>query len=192
MPRHSRAAGSGAGRRLSAVQPRRRLDPRGFPCAARRAARSGRRRQAVDRPLSGRGSGPHRHLQLKVGFNKVFGYYLEITNTHGDKIPDDYIRKQTVKNAERYITPELKEYEEKVLSADERSKELEHRTVRRTARGDGRRRGALASHGRGAGPIGRAGGPGDTGPAARLLPAARRRRAGAARSSTAGIRCSTC
>ncbi|HEX3724844.1 MAG TPA: DNA mismatch repair protein MutS [Pirellulales bacterium] len=62
---------------------------------------------------------------LKVGFNKVFGYYLEITHTHSAKIPPHYIRKQTVKNAERYITPELKEYEEKVLSADEKSKELE-------------------------------------------------------------------
>ncbi len=63
---------------------------------------------------------------LKVGFNKVFGYYIEITNTHREKIPQEYIRKQTVKNAERYITPELKEYEEKVLTADEKSKELEH------------------------------------------------------------------
>ena len=63
---------------------------------------------------------------LKVGFNKVFGYYIEITNVHRDKIPDDYIRKQTLKNAERYITPELKEYEEKVLTADEKAKELEY------------------------------------------------------------------
>ncbi len=63
---------------------------------------------------------------LKVGFNKVFGYYLEITNTHGSKIPADYIRKQTVKNAERYITPDLKEYEERVLSADEKANELEY------------------------------------------------------------------
>ncbi|MEX2139465.1 MAG: DNA mismatch repair protein MutS [Pirellulales bacterium] len=63
---------------------------------------------------------------LKVGFNKVFGYYLEVTHTHGQKVPDHYIRKQTVKNAERYITPELKEYEEKVLSADEKAKELEY------------------------------------------------------------------
>ncbi|MGA2255660.1 MAG: DNA mismatch repair protein MutS [Thermoguttaceae bacterium] len=63
---------------------------------------------------------------LKVGFNKVFGYYIEITNTHREKIPEEYIRKQTVKNAERYITPELKEYEEKVLTADEKSKELEY------------------------------------------------------------------
>src|SRR5439155_4610824 len=63
---------------------------------------------------------------LKVGFNQVFGYYIEITNAHRDKAPASYIRKQTIKNAERYITPELKEYEEKVLSADEKSKELEY------------------------------------------------------------------
>ncbi len=63
---------------------------------------------------------------LKVGFNKVFGFYLEVTNAHRDKIPTDYIRKQTLKNAERYITPELKEYEERVLSAEEKSKELEY------------------------------------------------------------------
>ena len=55
---------------------------------------------------------------LKVGFNKVFGYYLECTHAHRDKVPADFIRKQTLKNAERFITPELKEYEEKVLSAD--------------------------------------------------------------------------
>jgi DNA mismatch repair protein MutS len=63
---------------------------------------------------------------LKVGFNKVFGYYLEVTNTHRDKVPDYFIRKQTLKNAERYITPELKEYEEKVLAADEKVSELEY------------------------------------------------------------------
>jgi len=63
---------------------------------------------------------------LKVGFNKVFGYYIEITNAHREKIPADYIRKQTIKNAERYVTPELKEYEEKVLTADEKAKELEY------------------------------------------------------------------
>jgi len=62
---------------------------------------------------------------LKVGFNSVFGYYLEITHTHRDKVPAHYVRKQTVKNAERYITPELKEYEEKVLTADEQAKTLE-------------------------------------------------------------------
>ena len=63
---------------------------------------------------------------LKVGYNKVFGYYIEITNSHKDKTPPHYIRKQTTVNAERYITPELKEYEEQVLSADERSRELEY------------------------------------------------------------------
>ena len=62
---------------------------------------------------------------LKVGYNQVFGYYIEITHVHGSKVPPDYIRKQTLKNAERYITPELKEYEEKVLSAEERSLTLE-------------------------------------------------------------------
>ena len=63
---------------------------------------------------------------LKIGFNKVFGYYLEVTHAHRDKVPDYFIRKQTLKNAERYITPELKEYEEKVLSADDKAKELEY------------------------------------------------------------------
>jgi DNA mismatch repair protein MutS len=63
---------------------------------------------------------------LKVGFTSVFGYYLEITNTNRDRVPLNYIRKQTLKNAERYITPELKEYEEKVLTADDQSKALEY------------------------------------------------------------------
>ena len=62
---------------------------------------------------------------LKVGFNKVFGYYLEVTATHKDKVPDDYTRKQTLKDRERYITPELKEYEETVLRAEERAVALE-------------------------------------------------------------------
>jgi DNA mismatch repair protein MutS len=63
---------------------------------------------------------------LKVGFNKVFGYYIEITHAQGAKVPSDYVRKQTVKNAERYITPELKEYEDKVLRAEDRACELEY------------------------------------------------------------------
>jgi DNA mismatch repair protein MutS len=63
---------------------------------------------------------------LKVAYNKVFGYYIEITNTHRDKTPAHYLRKQTTVNAERYITPELKEYEEQVVTADERAKELEY------------------------------------------------------------------
>lgn len=63
---------------------------------------------------------------LKVGFNKVFGYYLEVTHTHRDRVPAEFIRKQTLKNAERFITPELKEYEEKVLSADIEAEAREH------------------------------------------------------------------
>ena len=62
---------------------------------------------------------------LKVGYNRVFGYFLEITKAHNEKIPEDYIRKQTLVNAERYITPELKEYEEKILSADEKIQSIE-------------------------------------------------------------------
>ena len=62
---------------------------------------------------------------LKVGFNNIFGYYLEVTNTHKDKVPADWTRKQTLTNAERYITPELKEYEEKILGAEERIMVLE-------------------------------------------------------------------
>ncbi len=62
---------------------------------------------------------------LKIGYNKVFGYYIEVTNAHKDKVPENFIRKQTLVNAERYITPELKEIEEKILSAEERSKTLE-------------------------------------------------------------------
>src|SRR6185436_18724596 len=57
---------------------------------------------------------------LKVGFNKVFGYYLEITNAHATKVPSDYERRQTLASAERYVTPELKAYEAKVLGAEER------------------------------------------------------------------------
>lgn len=63
---------------------------------------------------------------LKIGYNKVFGYYIEVTNSHKHKVPEHFIRKQTLVNAERYITPELKEIEEKVLSAEDRSKTLEY------------------------------------------------------------------
>jgi DNA mismatch repair protein MutS len=62
---------------------------------------------------------------LKIKFNNVFGYFIEITTTHLAKVPDDYIRKQTMSNAERYITPALKEMENKVLGAEERSRKLE-------------------------------------------------------------------
>jgi DNA mismatch repair protein MutS len=64
------------------------------------------------------------HL-LKVNFNNVFGYYIDISHTHKNKIPDNYIRKQTLVNSERYITPELKEYEDKILNAQEKINELE-------------------------------------------------------------------
>ena len=64
---------------------------------------------------------------LKIGYNNVFGYYIEVTNTHKDKVPEEWIRKQTLVNAERYITQELKEYEEKILGAQERIQVIETR-----------------------------------------------------------------
>lgn len=64
---------------------------------------------------------------LKVGYNNVFGYYLEVRNTYKDKVPADWVRKQTLAQAERYITQELKEYEEKILNADERIQSIEER-----------------------------------------------------------------
>ena len=63
---------------------------------------------------------------LKIAFNNVFGYYIEVRNTHKDKVPEEWIRKQTLVNAERYITEELKEYESKILSAEEKIGQLEH------------------------------------------------------------------
>lgn len=62
---------------------------------------------------------------LKIGFNNVFGYYLEVTNAHKSKVPSSWIRKQTLANAERYITPELKEYEEKITGAEEKILQIE-------------------------------------------------------------------
>lgn len=78
---------------------------------------------------------------LKVGYNKVFGYYIEVTHTHADRVPEAYIRKQTLTKAERYITPELKEYESQILNADERRLALEQELFRAVcgelaARGD--------------------------------------------------------
>jgi len=64
---------------------------------------------------------------LKVGFNRVFGYYLEVTRLHSERVPADYMRKQTLANAERYFTPELKEWEDKVLGAEEKITALETR-----------------------------------------------------------------
>ena len=75
----------------------------------------------------------HREVQntgissLKISYNKVFGYYLEVTHAHKDKVPAEWIRKQTLVNAERYITPELKDYEEKILNAEERMIALEQK-----------------------------------------------------------------
>lgn len=89
------------------------------------------------RTLSREGKGFIKHLQqqeiertginsLKVKYNRVFGYYIEISNSNLGNVPENYIRKQTLVNAERYITPELKAYEEKVLTAEDKSKALEH------------------------------------------------------------------
>ncbi len=64
---------------------------------------------------------------LKIGYNNVFGYYIEVTNTHRDKVPHEWIRKQTLVNAERYITQELKEYEEKILGAQEKIEAIQAR-----------------------------------------------------------------
>ena len=78
---------------------------------------------------------------LKVGYNKVFGYYLEVTHAHASRVPADYERRQTLTGAERYVTPELKEYEAKVLGAEERMADARGRAVRGAARpGRGRRR----------------------------------------------------
>ena len=76
--------------------------------------------QAREREATGIGS-------LKVGFNKVFGYYLEVTKANLDKVPETFVRKQTLANAERYFTPELKEWEEKVFGAEDRMTEVEAR-----------------------------------------------------------------
>lgn len=77
--------------------------------------------------------------KLKVGFNKVFGYYIEVTNSYKDMVPEDYIRKQTLTGGERYITPELKELENRVLGAHDRSIEMETRIfdeIRRRVAGE--------------------------------------------------------
>lgn len=71
---------------------------------------------------------------LKIAYNKVFGYYLEVTNAHKDKVPPDWIRKQTLVNAERYVTEELKTYEERILNAEERIVEIEQRLYNELAR----------------------------------------------------------
>ncbi len=84
--------------------------------------------QARERERTGIGS-------LKVGYNRVFGYYLEVTKTHLDRVPDDYHRKQTLTNAERYFTPELKEWEDKVVGAEEAIARLEAELFREVREG---------------------------------------------------------
>ena len=79
---------------------------------------------------------------LKVRYNRVFGYYIEVTKSHLDRVPEDYQRKQTLANAERYITPTLKEYEEKVLGAEDRVVEIEYdlfQMIRRQVAAEGQR-----------------------------------------------------
>lgn len=68
---------------------------------------------------------------LKISFNGVFGYFIEVRNTHKDKVPSDWIRKQTLVNAERYITEELKEYEDQILGAEEKISKIEHELYRK-------------------------------------------------------------
>jgi len=80
---------------------------------------------------------------LKVGYNKVFGYYIEVTKTNLGAVPDEYIRKQTLVNAERFITPELKEYEALILNAEERQAEVEARLFQEVCQQVGARSGAL-------------------------------------------------
>ena len=71
---------------------------------------------------------------LKVGYNRVFGYYLEVSNSNLARVPEEYIRRQTLVNAERYITPELKEFEALILNAEERLEELESAIFRQVCR----------------------------------------------------------
>ena len=80
---------------------------------------------------------------LKVGYNKVFGYYIEVTRSNLDAVPDEYIRKQTLVNAERFITPELKEYEALILNAEERQAEVEARLFKEVCQQVGARSGPL-------------------------------------------------
>ena len=82
---------------------------------------------------------------LKVSYNKVFGYYIEVSNAQADKVPDDYVRKQTLVNAERYITPELKEYETRVLNAEEEILGLERELFADICRQVGGRQTSLLS-----------------------------------------------
>ena len=129
LPRGPRRDRGRPGRRPAPGDQGRRPDPRRLSSRARRAARrspsGGKSWIAKFQAEQIRRTGIP---SLKVGFNKVFGYYIEITHAQAQRtpVPADYIRKQTVKNAERYITPELKEYEDKVLRAEDRAYALEY------------------------------------------------------------------
>lgn len=85
---------------------------------------------------------------LKIAFNKVFGYYLEVTNAHKDRVPTDWIRKQTLVNAERYITPELKEYEDKILNAEDQIFAIETRMYLELVQAAGEYVGAIQQNAR--------------------------------------------
>lgn len=87
---------------------------------------------------------------LKIGFNNVFGYYIEVRNTHKDKVPETWIRKQTLVSAERYITPELKEYEEKIMGAEEKIAAIEARIFGQLVEGLSRLIPDMQSHALGA------------------------------------------
>jgi DNA mismatch repair protein MutS len=97
---------------------------------------------------------------LKVGYNKVFGYYIEVTNSQVGKVPPEYIRKQTIANGERFITPDLKEYETLVLNADERRLEIEQRIFAEVCSQIAAHGGQLLSLAAGPGRTRRAGQPG--------------------------------
>ncbi|MBL0153280.1 MAG: DNA mismatch repair protein MutS [Chitinophagaceae bacterium] len=88
----------------------------------RQMAHSGKEYLAKLQQKEAEATGIH---SLKIGFNNVFGYYLEVTHSHKNKVPENWMRKQTLTNAERYITPELKEYEEKITGAEEKILQLE-------------------------------------------------------------------
>ena len=126
---------------------------------------------------------------LKVRFNSVFGYYIEVTKSNLDKVPPQYIRKQTVAGGERFITPELKEMEGKILGAEERVMKLEYELFQRVREVGAGAIAALAANGGGAGAIGRAGVVRRDGAALQLLPAGNSARRASCKSGRAGIRC---
>ena len=138
-------AGDGAGRRAAADAPRGRPHPRELERGARGARRATRRGAASGSPGSRSASGrAPASSSLRVRFNRVFGYGIEVTHAQAARVPAEYVRRQTLTGAERYVTPELKEYEAKVLGADERRRRLEYELFDevRAPRGGARRRAA--------------------------------------------------